>query len=48
MALHARNVAIAAGAEKKIINLIVEKMIKEQKIRVDRAKELIKEIEETN
>jgi hydroxymethylglutaryl-CoA reductase len=48
MALHARNVAIAAGAKKKIINLIVEKMIKEQKIRVDRAKELIKEIEETN
>jgi hydroxymethylglutaryl-CoA reductase len=47
MALHARNIAIAAGAKKEIINLIVEKMIKEQKIRVDRAKELIKEIEET-
>ena len=44
MALHARNVAIAAGAKKENINLIVEKMIKENKIRIDRAKELIEEI----
>jgi hydroxymethylglutaryl-CoA reductase len=44
MALHARNVAIAAGAKKENINLIVEKMIREQKIRGDRAKEIIKEI----
>ncbi|MCJ7713810.1 3-hydroxy-3-methylglutaryl-CoA reductase, partial [Candidatus Bathyarchaeota archaeon] len=44
MALHARNVAIAAGAKKENINLIVEKMIKENKIIIDRAKELIEEI----
>jgi hydroxymethylglutaryl-CoA reductase len=48
MALHARNIAIAAGAKKEIIDLIVAKMIKERKIRVDRAKELIEQIEETN
>ena len=47
MALHARNIAIAAGAKKEIIDLIVAKMIKERKIRVDRAKELIEQIEET-
>lgn len=43
MSLHARNVAIAAGATGDLINLIVEKMIEERKIRLDRAKELIEE-----
>lgn len=47
MALHARNIAIAAGAKKEIIDKIVEIMINEQKIRIDRAKELVSEIEET-
>jgi hydroxymethylglutaryl-CoA reductase len=44
MSLHARNIAIAAGAEEKIVNLVAERMVKERKIRVDRAKELIKEL----
>jgi hydroxymethylglutaryl-CoA reductase len=48
MALHARNVAIAAGAKKEIIDTIAEMMIKEQKIRIDRAKELIEAINRTN
>jgi hydroxymethylglutaryl-CoA reductase len=48
MALHARNVAIAAGAKKKIVDKIAEIMIKEQKIRIDRAKELIEEINGSN
>ena len=44
MALHARNIAIAAGAEEKIVDLVAERMVKERKIRMDRAKELIKEL----
>jgi hydroxymethylglutaryl-CoA reductase len=41
MALHARNVAIMAGAPEEMIDLIVEKMVKERKVRLDRARELI-------
>ena len=44
MSLHARNIAIAAGAGEKIADLVAEKMVKERKIRMDRAKELIKEL----
>jgi hydroxymethylglutaryl-CoA reductase len=43
MSLHARNIAVAAGASGEFINLVAERMIKERKIRVDRAKELIAE-----
>jgi hydroxymethylglutaryl-CoA reductase len=43
MSLHARNVAITAGAEGDIIDLIVEKMVEEHKVRMDRAKELLEE-----
>jgi hydroxymethylglutaryl-CoA reductase len=43
MSLHARNVAIAAGATGDLVDLIVEKMVEERKIRLDRAKELIDE-----
>jgi len=43
MSLHARNVAIAAGATGDLIDLIVEKMVEERKIRLDKAKELIEE-----
>jgi len=46
MSLHARNVAIMAGASGGLINLIVEKMVEERKIRLDRAKELIKQYKE--
>jgi hydroxymethylglutaryl-CoA reductase len=44
MSLHARNIAVAAGAEEKIADLVAERMVKERKIRMDRAKELIKEL----
>jgi hydroxymethylglutaryl-CoA reductase len=44
MSLHARNIAIAAGANEKIADNVAEKMVKERKIRMDRAKELIKEL----
>lgn len=43
MSLHARNVAIAAGATGDLIDIIVKKMVEERKIRLDRAKELIEE-----
>jgi len=41
MALHARNVAIMAGASGELIDLIVERMIKERKVRLDKAKDLL-------
>jgi len=41
MSLHARNIAITAGATGELIDLIVEKMVEEHKVRVDRAKELV-------
>jgi len=43
MSLHARNVAIMAGATGDLIDLIVERMVEERKVRLDRAKELIEE-----
>ncbi len=44
MSLHARNVAISAGATGDLVDLVVKRMIKERKIRLDRAKELIAEL----
>jgi len=43
MSLHARNVAISAGAPEELIDLIVERMVEERRVRLDRAKELIEE-----
>ncbi|MDI6917280.1 MAG: hydroxymethylglutaryl-CoA reductase, degradative [Thermoplasmatales archaeon] len=45
MGLHARNIAIMAGAKDEMIDKISEQMVKEKKIRIDRAKEIIKELE---
>ncbi|MEM2875669.1 MAG: 3-hydroxy-3-methylglutaryl-CoA reductase, partial [Candidatus Bathyarchaeia archaeon] len=44
MKLHARNVAIQAGAEGELIEKVVERMVEERKIRVDRAKEILEEL----
>lgn len=44
MGLHARNIAITAGATPDIVDVVVEKLIKEKKIRMDRAKEIIDEL----
>ncbi len=41
MSLHARNVAIAAGAEGELIDRVVEILVKEKKVRIDRAKEVL-------
>jgi hydroxymethylglutaryl-CoA reductase len=43
MSLHARNIAVAAGASGELINVVAERMVKERKIRMDRAKELVAE-----
>ncbi|MCV0373182.1 MAG: hydroxymethylglutaryl-CoA reductase, degradative [Nitrosarchaeum sp.] len=44
MRLHARNLAAAAGARPEQIDTIVQKMVKENKISLDRAKELLGQI----
>jgi len=43
MSLHARNVAIMAGASGELVDLIVERMVEERKVRLDRAKDLLAE-----
>jgi hydroxymethylglutaryl-CoA reductase len=47
MRLHARNIATAAGVPGDLVDLIVEKMVVEHKIRMDRAKELLNEYKKT-
>ncbi len=44
MRLHARNVAINAGATGELAELVAKRMIEERKIRADRAAELVKEL----
>jgi hydroxymethylglutaryl-CoA reductase len=41
MSLHARNIAVMAGAIGEQIDIISAKMVEERKIRVDRAQELL-------
>jgi len=44
MSLHARNVAVAAGATPDIIDTVVAAMVKERKVRQDYAEELVKQL----
>jgi hydroxymethylglutaryl-CoA reductase len=44
MQLHSRNVAIQAGATGDLIDKVAEAMVKEKKIRADRAKELLEQL----
>ncbi|WP_455278184.1 hydroxymethylglutaryl-CoA reductase, degradative [[Eubacterium] cellulosolvens] len=44
MTLHARNVASMAGAEGDMIGKVATIMVKERKVRMDRAKEIVEEI----
>ncbi|MBI5000777.1 MAG: hydroxymethylglutaryl-CoA reductase, degradative [Euryarchaeota archaeon] len=44
MSLHAKNVAVMAGAMPEEVDRIVEIMVKEKKVRIDRAKELLDEM----
>ena len=47
MRLHARNMARVAGATGALIDLVVQKMVEERKIRLDRAKELVEQYQKT-
>ncbi len=44
MGLHARNVAISAGATGDLINKVAEQMVAERRVRADRAKELLEKL----
>ena len=44
MALHARNIAIMAGASQDIVDEVVKRLVKRGKVRMDIAKEIIDEI----
>lgn len=43
MELHARNVAIAAGATGDLVDIIAERMVRERRIKLERARELLQE-----
>ncbi len=47
MSLHARQLAIAAGASGEMVTEVVERMIAEQNIRLERAKEIVAEMRPT-
>jgi hydroxymethylglutaryl-CoA reductase len=44
MSLHARNVAIAAGAKGEMVDRVAEKLVAERKVRMDRAKAILEEL----
>lgn len=46
MSLHARNIAVTAGATGDLIDKVAAKMVEEHRVRVDRAKELIEQYKE--
>jgi hydroxymethylglutaryl-CoA reductase len=43
MKLHARNMAISAGATGSLVDVVAGKMVEERKVRFDRAKELVEQ-----
>ena len=45
MKLHSRNVAISAGATGKYVDLVAQRMVQERKVRFDRAKEILAELQ---
>jgi hydroxymethylglutaryl-CoA reductase len=48
MELHSRNIAKLAGAPDELVNKVANRLIKDGKIRVDHAKEIIKEFQDRN
>jgi hydroxymethylglutaryl-CoA reductase len=46
MRLHARNLAITAGASGELIDKVVDRMVEERMVRMSRAKELVEEYEQ--
>src|SRR5512135_2421505 len=47
MSLHARNIAVAAGVPDNLVEQVAERMVKERMIRMDRAKDIAKELSST-
>ena len=45
MKLHSRNIAVAAGATGKMVDLVARRMVEERRIRMDRAKEILAEMQ---
>ncbi|MDV3292987.1 MAG: hydroxymethylglutaryl-CoA reductase, degradative [Nitrososphaerales archaeon] len=45
MKLHSRNIAVSAGATGKLVDLVAQRMVQEKKIRMDRAKEILDELQ---
>jgi hydroxymethylglutaryl-CoA reductase len=48
MALHARNIALAAGAPTELVETIAERMAKEKTININRAQEILTELTNLN
>ncbi|MDI7276034.1 MAG: 3-hydroxy-3-methylglutaryl-CoA reductase, partial [Anaerolineae bacterium] len=46
MALHARQVAMAAGATGELVSRVAERLVKERAVRVDRAQAILRELEQ--
>lgn len=44
MSLHARNIAVMAGAEGELIDKVAERLVAERRIRLDKAREILKEL----
>jgi hydroxymethylglutaryl-CoA reductase len=48
MKLHSRNVATAAGATGAMVDIVARRMVEEKKIRMDRAKEILAELQKSD
>ncbi len=48
MKLHAINIAVSAGAKGDMVDAVAQRMIRDKKIRFDRAKELVEEMSKSN
>jgi hydroxymethylglutaryl-CoA reductase len=46
MKLHAKNIAVAAGAAGKLVDLVSEAMYKESKISLDNARRILHELKD--
>jgi hydroxymethylglutaryl-CoA reductase len=44
MRLHARNIAVMAGAPPELVEKVAERLVDEEKVRLDRAKEIVEEL----
>jgi hydroxymethylglutaryl-CoA reductase len=44
MSLHARQVAVAAGAQGDLVEVVAGRMVAEKKVRIDRAEEILREL----